>query len=331
MKIISFNSYKGGACRTTTCYNTLPYLAHELGATARQPIIVVDCDLDSMGLTSIFHADNKEEDERKEKLPYSAKHLFVNDNDGINEALSSPLTDVREDEYFKYYEKVGKDLGLEEEGSVLFLGVDKLERTISDDEYDSKEKFAQYAPAGSLITALKRMSKANRPKAIVFDCASGVQMTTIAVFKYVDYSVMCMRPTLQFRIGTRDYLYSMLPGQMNSSSEEEPKIILLPTSVASAENAAGNVGYVLEQMRKDTIKEIRKNIVNYIMFESKNGELGYKLIPDMAETDCFGLPEIERFKWKECLLFKEKELTEQEKALQEQYIKLAKILARENG
>ena len=49
MKIISFNSYKGGACRTTTCYNTLPFLAKELGATSQQPILVFDVDLDSMG------------------------------------------------------------------------------------------------------------------------------------------------------------------------------------------------------------------------------------------------------------------------------------------
>ena len=329
MKLISFNSYKGGACRTTTCYNVLPYLALELGATSKQPIIVVDCDLDSMGLTNIFHAEDDPE-ERKEKLPYSAKHLFIKDKENINERVDrGGLSGVLEDDwYFKHFEKVGNALGLEDNGSVLFLGVDKHERTISDDDYDSKEKFAQNAPVNILIKRLEALDDDDMPKAVVFDCAAGVQMTTVAIYKNVALSVLCMRPTLQFRIGTRDYLYSMLPGQLNTSLEEDPKIVLLPTSVAAVEEAEGEAADALAKLRSDTIKEIRKSVVNFIMFKSKNGELDYTLIPEMAEVDCFGLPEIERFKWQECLLFKEKELTKQELELQKQYKKLVEILAR---
>lgn len=334
MKVISFNSYKGGACRTTTCYNTLPYLAKELQATSRQPVIVVDCDLDSMGLTNIFHADSGKE-EQKEKLPYSAKHLFVKDNERINERMNnSYFKGVLEDEwYFGHFEKVGEDLGLEDNGSVLFLGVDKLERTISDDDYESKEKFAQYAPVSTLIKRLESLDESLQPKAIIFDCAAGVQMTTIAILKNIEFSVMCMRPTLQFRIGTLDYLYRMLPGQLNSSLEEDPKIIILPTSVAQSTSGteSDGAGSDLETLRADAIKDIKMNIVDFIIDENENTGLGYTLVPDMAEPDCFGLPEVERFKWQESLLFKRKQLTEQEKVLQDRYIKLAKILTRYDG
>lgn len=330
VKVISFNSYKGGACRTTTCYNTLPYLAKELGATARQPIIVVDCDLDSMGLTNIFNANIKK-DGRREKLPYSAKHMFIDDDHGINaEMRNSDFSDVSEEDYFKNFEKVGEKLGLEEDGSVLFLGVDRRESAISDKDYDDKEKFCQSTPLARLKTILDHMDESKQPKAIVLDCAAGVQITTLAVLRLIDYSVMCMRPTLQFRIGTRDYLYNMLPVRLPRRRQER-NIILLPTSVAQSEYVEGELAADLEQLRNETICDIRENIVDFLIDASHKEELHYSLIPDMAEFDCFGLPEIERFKWEECLLYKREELTEQEKALRDRYVMLASILAKNDG
>lgn len=335
MKVISFNSYKGGACRTTTCYNTLPYLAEKMGATAQQPIIVVDCDLDSMGLTSIFHANEKRAG-RGEKLPYSAKHLFVDDAEGINNSMrTGRFTDVREDQYFKHYEKVGHKLGLEEDGSVLFLGVDENERTISDDDYADKETFLNSSPAGHLVHALGRIQdESKRPKAIIFDCASGVQLTTLAVFMIIDFAVVCMRPSLQFRIGTRDYLYRMLPGQIKTARKrKERKVVLVPTSVAGEaivsddEPNCEELRETLDRLRNDTIMSIRKDIVNFIIRESDNVNLGYTLVPDMTELSCFGLPEVERFKWEECLLYKKTQLTAQEQSLNERYNMLASIVA----
>ena len=334
MKVISFNSYKGGACRTTTCYNTLPYLAEQLHATSQQPIIVVDSDLDSMGLTSIFHATEKKAG-RGEKLPYSAKHLFVDDAENINSNMyTTRFTDVREDEYFQYFEKVGNKLGLEDNGSVLFLGVDENERTITDDDYAEKETFFESSPAGRLIYALNRMQdETKKPKAIIFDCASGVQLTTLAVFMLIDYSVMCMRPSLQFRIGTRDYLYRMLPGQIKSARKrKERKVILVPTSVAGIAPISDNdadceaLREEFDRLRNDTIMSIRRDIVDFIINESDEVNLGYSLVPKMTELDCFGLPEIERFKWEECLLYKKTQLTTQEQTLKERYGMLASVL-----
>lgn len=330
MKVISFNSYKGGACRTTTCYNTLPFLAKALGATSDEPIIVYDIDLDSMGLTSIFHAKKRT---GKEKLVYSAKHLFVDDENGINQKASEGLDSIKANqEYFGHYEKVGEQLGLEDDGSVLFLGADKNASTVSDDDY---LKFAESSPAQTLIKKMKNMLL--RPKAIIFDCASGVQMTTLVALQLSDYSVMCMRPTFQFRVGTADYLLRKIPFEINKRrSRQKREIILVPTAVAQMnipedDPNRDNALTKLSKLRKEAFDLINADIIEEYKNERKDGGLGYDLNTDMIEDrdePVVGIPEIERFKWEEGLLYKMDCITEQEKILKRRYEKLAGLLAR---
>ncbi|MDE7297091.1 MAG: AAA family ATPase [Clostridia bacterium] len=330
MKVISFNSYKGGACRTTTCYNTLPYLAKALGATSDEPIIVYDIDLDSMGLTSIFHAKKRT---GKERLVYSAKHLFVDDENGINQKVRDGLDSIKANqEYFSHYEKVGEQLGLEDDGSVLFLGADKNASTVSDDDY---LKFAESSPAQMLIRKMKEMSP--QPKAIIFDCASGVQMTTLVALQLSDYGVMCMRPTFQFRVGTADYLLRKIPFEINKrKSRQKREIILLPTAVAQMEVPEDdpnrdNALKMLNTLRKEAFDSINEDIIEEYKNESKDGGLGYVLNTEMVEDrddPVKGIPEIERFKWQECLLYKMDCITEQEKILKRRYEKIAGLLAR---
>lgn len=332
MKIISFNSYKGGACRTTTCYNTLPYLAKALNATSKEPILVFDIDLDSMGLTSIFHAGKPAVNK---KLSYSAKHLFVDDEEGINQTAKRELDSVENgDKYFKYYEKVGNDLGLEDDGSVLFLGADKNASTVSDDDYI---KYAESPPIQQLVRVMKEMSPA--PKAIVFDCASGVQMTTLVALQLADRAVMCMRPTYQFRVGTSDYLIRKIPLEINKhKTARKREIILLPTAVAqiNVSESDPNRDFAMDMLnkrRKKAFESITRDIVFEYNTELKRIDLGYTLNTDMVEDrddPVKGIPEIERFKWEEELLYKlnEEEMTEQEKVLKKRYEKLAGLLAR---
>ena len=331
MKFISFNSYKGGACRTTTCYNTLPYLAKAMKATSDEPVIVYDIDLDSMGLTSIFHAKKLT---GKEKMAYSAKHLFVDDENGINQAVNREgLDSVKENEkYFRHYEKVGNQLGLEDDGSVLFLGADKNASTVSDDDY---LKFAESSPVQKLISNMKDMSP--MPKAIIFDCASGVQMTTLVALQLSDCSVMCMRPTFQFRVGTSDYLLRKIPMEIGKrKTNKKREIILLPTSVAQVDvpekdpNRDAAIS-VLNQLRDKAFFNIRRDIIFEYINESKSVDLGYILNTDMVEDredPVVGIPEIERFKWEEGLLYPMENITEQETLLKKRYEKLAGLLAR---
>ena len=59
MKTISCFSYKGGAGRSTLALNVVPFLAEKLNATPDQPLILVDLDVDSCGLTFLFDLANK--------------------------------------------------------------------------------------------------------------------------------------------------------------------------------------------------------------------------------------------------------------------------------
>ena len=52
----SFYSYKGGSGRTTTLLNTAKHLVKESGANPNNPILLVDADLESAGLTYYFGA-----------------------------------------------------------------------------------------------------------------------------------------------------------------------------------------------------------------------------------------------------------------------------------
>lgn len=331
MKIISFNSYKGGACRTTTCYNALPYIAKALNATSEEPLIVYDIDLDSMGLTSIFHADIVTE---QEKMKYSAKNLFVDDDSDINSKVYRTCLDNKKDidEYFGYYEKVGNKLGLEDAGSVLFLGADKKASTISDDSY---LRFAKAPPIQKILATMREMD--HPPKAIVFDCAAGVQMTTLAALQLSQCCVMCMRPTFQFRIGTGDYLINAIPDEIEKrKTNVKREIVLLPTAVAQVnvaesdpnrENAIEELG----RLRNRAFRDIRRGIIDVYIRESKGRNLGYTLNTEMMEDrdgSVIGIPEIERFKWEEGLLYSQEDITEQEKSLKKQYEKLAKIITR---
>lgn len=58
-KFYTFYSYKGGSGRSTTAINTVNHLISELGACKEHPILLVDCDLESAGLTYFFKCQSK--------------------------------------------------------------------------------------------------------------------------------------------------------------------------------------------------------------------------------------------------------------------------------
>lgn len=58
-KCYTFYSYKGGSGRTTTLLNTTKHLADILGASKEHPILLVDADLESAGLTYFFNCETR--------------------------------------------------------------------------------------------------------------------------------------------------------------------------------------------------------------------------------------------------------------------------------
>lgn len=55
----TFFSYKGGAGRSTTCLNTLPLLAEVSGAYKYAPILLLDMDIESAGMTYLLGMQNE--------------------------------------------------------------------------------------------------------------------------------------------------------------------------------------------------------------------------------------------------------------------------------
>ena len=58
-KCYTFYSYKGGSGRTTTALNTVLHLAQKTNASPEHPILLVDADLESAGMTYYFDMTNK--------------------------------------------------------------------------------------------------------------------------------------------------------------------------------------------------------------------------------------------------------------------------------
>lgn len=334
MKIISFNSYKGGACRTTTCYNTLPHLAEQLGATSHQPILVFDVDLDSMGLTNLFTGGKRFVSEGG----YSAEYLFTKrempaGKDDINSKIKySGFRALVEDNAWFFenaFMKVGNALGLKDNGSVLFCGADSEADSLTDSEFN---RYKDMPPVQSMLDELEDMDEP--PVAVVFDCAAGVQLSTLAILRASQKFVMCMRPSLQFRMGTRDYLLNKIPNELNKNKNSTKKsIVLVPTAVAETnipEDARNteNAEEILIDLKHEVLEYVDRFIVNRI--KGRERELGYQLDDTMiADDDKFGIPETERFKWKEGLLYKEEPITKRELELKECYKLLASVIAKD--
>ena len=58
-KCYTFYSYKGGSGRSTTAINTVNHLIKELNASPSHPILLIDADLESAGLTFYFKQEKK--------------------------------------------------------------------------------------------------------------------------------------------------------------------------------------------------------------------------------------------------------------------------------
>ena len=319
MKIISFNSYKGGACRTTTCYNTLPFLAKELGATSEQPILVFDVDLDSMGMTNLL-----DKMDNFNGAKYSANNLFVKDTEGICSKIQNGFDEEGDlEEYYALFNKAGKELGLEDDGAVLFCGVDSTLSNFSDDTFKSVYDEIN-SPLGRLISALNDLDEDEKPKALVFDCAAGMQMSTVMVMEKVDTMVMCMRPTYQFRAGTKHYIMDRIPQKLRHQQLSNPRrLVLVPTAVASCdENSPVDILKLRNEAYKG-IMQIRRLTDTYGI-----DDLGYRFVDEMIDgVDTMGIPEVERFKWQEeGTLYKIENCTLQEEKLKGRYGKLAGVI-----
>ncbi len=297
MEATTFFSYKGGAGRSTTCLNTVPFLAKEMEAYKNAPILLIDMDIESAGMTYLLN-----------------KYIHFQKNYDVKEFLKGeetwPVSRVNNLDEHPLYQKfvpVGKELGLDDDYSVMFLGVN-----------DSDGKFDHKAAEGNIeevMSKLNRFAENNGIRAIIMDSAAGDQMSADLAVYNSDKIVFCMRPTMQFRTGTTNYLHKFSKKSGRSSDERE--IILLPTVVPKDIEIDG------ASQKENAINEIMKGV-------SQEFANPLDINTTFISENMFGINEINRFKWQENTLYKlqkEGDLEEDEKEGLRRYERLARIIA----
>lgn len=291
----TFFSYKGGAGRSTTCLNTLPFLANESGAGTKTPVLLLDMDIESAGMTYLLRM----QDEFKGR--FDVKEFIKGDENWPQNAVGESIVDHP---LYKYFRPVGNKLGLDNDYAVMFLGVDDSSNTVDRAVIDGARE--------AVLIKFRHFCINNKVKAAVADSAAGDQFSARLAVEMADKLVFCMRPTMQFRIGTFNYLkrMSMRVGNFNDDTD----IILLPTVVPSDIEIDGirQLSSAAEDVRErlDSLENLR-------------------IVREFVEESRFGINEIVRFKWKEDILYKlgkDKKLAEDETVAIERYGKLAHLI-----
>lgn len=203
-KVISFYSFKGGAGRTVCTANFAGTYARQINATAERPILLMDMDLDSAGLTILLDQFHEYDGKLKK---YSTASLTTGKLDLI-------VQDEREEFFAEGLSDVSDKVGAPK-GTVLFVGA---QLTGERDEF-----------AGTLNSNIRNLLRwSERISTIIFDSASGRQEAAKVCHLFSDVIVCCCRLTGQFITGTDSHMRTFAPKHKKQSGQNT---ILLPTAV----------------------------------------------------------------------------------------------------
>ncbi len=247
--IISFFSYKGGAGRTSVLLNTLPLIAKELKASAEEPIVVADLDIDSKGLSFLL-------DKKREPCAYNAIDVLKG------------RTGLEVNTFFDGLISVGKRLGLQDDKAVLFI--------TAHPQNDGNRYLGNGSNIDASNISLRSLEKKcikRNCKALILDTPSGNQLAGIAGLDISSHVVVVMRITGQFREGTEEFLTAV------NTKYSGKKFVVVPNAVPDDTDT----GYSVENMVKNissSVKTILKssNSVNTTLLD--NGNYG---IPEVRQ------------------------------------------------
>lgn len=295
-KYISCFSYKGGAGRSTLALNVVPFLAEMLGATKEHPLVLVDMDIDSCGLTYLFNLD-KESRITKDCVqswfhPKYPRMPIVDEDDEIEVAT--------EHDMFCRLFPVGKFFGFEDDKAILCLPANPGESMGNESNYDAAQS--------SSVNTFKTMCR-DIACGVLFDSAVGNQLTANWSNRCANYIMCCMRPTKQFRDGTNRFFDDY------DKRTHSKKIIVIPNVVPTDElDIEGN-----------HYPDYAKNsIIDNFSDNTARGNNTYYL--DLLEGNKFGVPKIDRFMWQEGVLKTASNLTSLERVALERYRDIASII-----
>lgn len=290
MKTISFFSYKGGSGRTSLMYNTLPYIAKELGATNEAPLIVADFDIDSKGISLLLNAKSEINTIQVLKGDFGSSRPIYNQS-------------IANHPFFKSLMPIGEMLGLDANlnSSVLLVSANVTNddnRYINGaDNFDSK---------GRTLNQFSVLCERNGCKGLVMDTPAGYQLASDLSLGISDTIVTVMRITKQFRTGTLEYLDD------KNKIFNGKNFVIVPNAVPPCSNS----------LVKNTIDNLHKNIEN---IPANNN-----FILSFLENDMDGINEVNSFKFEEQNLLEQsarRDLTQDELMATEKYKFLAEIVS----
>ncbi len=293
MKKIAYFSYKGGAGRSSLAYNTIPLLAEKLGATAEQPIILLDLDVDSAGMTFLLQCNDIEKD------AYCVQDLVAGKIPGLTRTPDD--TPLKNHPLFSNLIPVGKKFGLrgDKDDSILFLPV----KTGAEISFE-----ASYDQADNYLHDLAKLCNKYNCKALILDTPTGDQLTAKWALEVSTDILTVMKITFQFRRGTIDFL---------TRKDKEyclKNFIIVPNVVPNEDIIIDGVPYNYEAVKGEIVNNITSKV-------TRN-----RVNLDMLKDDKFGVPEVKRFKLKEGILYTLNELTEDESKAFNEYKKIVDII-----
>lgn len=274
--------------------NVIPFLAEELGASAEHPLILVDMDIDSCGLTFLYNlADNVHPQ-------YHVQHLF---GDGVIPVEDKP---VHRHNLFTHLAPVGHIYGRNDTDILCLPALPSNSLGGQSNNYDGdSERFQKF------LQECKKVKCCG----VLLDSAVGDQLTALWSNQFASQIMCCMRPTKQFREGTK-WFFDKFDEEINGKT-----VIVIPNVVPTEEIMLECDGeqlkypdYAREQIRASFADNVEREDNNYLL--------------DMVEGDIFGIPKIDRFMWQEGILdnLPKESLTDCEKLALKQYRKIAKII-----
>lgn len=302
MKTISFFSYKGGAGRSTLAYNIIPILAREhIRPTPEAPIIVIDTDVDSCGMSYLLKAENSITEEN------CIQHLLGNPFD------TSGPADLREHPFFKRLIPVGNAYGYEENNAILLLPA-KDNKNIGKGAKSNYSEENGFSYMESLSSFLEVCSERYDIPAVIFDSSVGNTALANISNEAAQIIVCVMRPTIQFVNGTRRYLLGVEQDEKMFSYGKH--IVLVPNVIPQNEISINNLRYpdsAISKIRIDFSTDFESDTNHHYHF-------------DMLDPDEFGIPAVDRFMWIEDVLYTKTDLNDNEKVALGRYRRLAQIL-----
>ncbi|MCL2798467.1 MAG: hypothetical protein FWD58_10560 [Firmicutes bacterium] len=289
---VSFYSYKGGSGRSTTAWNTIYWLAQKMEPTATEPFVIVDTDTESAGSTFLYHAETEFfKDQDYQPLRSVQKRMTTDDEEKKNYDGASPREKA---DFFNSMLPIGGFFRQPPE-AVRLIGVNLDKRTTV------KADANTVAQLNNFSYNIKTACKSCGAKALFFDTPSGTQPLAQRSVLDSDIIVCCMRPTSQFRAGTKGQLVDFVKCYGNAKT-----FILTPTAVCMRkEYLFGDPEKYPGQAKEDIWRQFSEDV------DSELFRACVKLDMLPKNSDEFGIPEVDRFKWRESCLGRldEKELT----------------------